>query len=360
MRDVMVFVGCTADAGAGGGIYSYRLDGGTGALEQVAVFSDIAYPSFQTLSPDGGSLYSVCRLDVAEDEPNGGVAAFSIDRSSGSLTVLNSVSSRGDGAVHVSVDGTGHCLAVANYRSGNLAIVPIDSRGILSEASDFVQFAGSSIDPDRQQGSFAHSAIISDDSSHLFVQDLGTDKIMQFHLDPAKGKIKPNDPPSVATGPGAGPRHFEIHQNHKWAYVINELDNTLIVYDYDQGKGTLAQRQVISTLPDDFEGSSYCADIHIHPSGRVLYGSNRGHDSIAVFDINEADGTLSLAQLHPCGGDHPRNFALTPDASLLLCANMNSGNIVAHRIDPETGRVTPTGQETAAPKPVCVTCLVVG
>lgn len=358
MSDVMVFVGCTADAGAG--IYSYRLNGGTGALEQVAVFSDIAYPGFQTLSPDGGSLYSVCRLDVGEDEPNGGVAAFSIDRSSGSLTMLNSVSSRGAGAVHVSADGTGHCLAVANYRGGNLAIVPIDSRGALSEASDFVQFAGSSIDPDRQQGSFAHSVIISDDSRHIFVQDLGTDKIMQFHLDPAYGKIKPTDPPFVATELGAGPRHLKIHKNHKWAYVINELDNTLVLYDYDQGKGTLAQRQVISTLPEDFEGTSYCADIHIHPSGRLLYGSNRGHDSIVVFDINETDGSLSLAQLQPCGGDHPRNFALTPDASLLLCANMNSDNVVAYRIDPETGQVTPTGRETAVPKPVCVTCLVVG
>jgi len=304
--------------------------------------------------PSRSVLYAVNEVGEFEGQRTGAVAAFAIERESGLLTLLNRQSSRGSGPCHITVDASSRYVFVANYGSGSVAMLPIRDDGSLEAASDFHQHEGSSVDQGRQEGPHAHSVTVDPGNRYVLAADLGLDQILIYEIDHERGRLIPNPAqPFAAIRPGAGPRHFAFHPNGSFGYVINELDNTVTAFVYDQRQGTLREIQHISTLPEGYSGTSYCADIHVHPNGRFLYGSNRGHDSIVVFAVGE-DGRLALVQHEPTQGSFPRNFALDPSGNFLYVANQNTNSIVPFRIASETGRLSPTGRVYEAPKPVCI------
>jgi 6-phosphogluconolactonase len=288
------------------------------------------------------------------DYPGGAVSAFAVDPATGGLTFLNRQSAHGGGTCFVTVDQTGHYVLAANYRSGTAVILPIEAEGRLGEASDWVQHTGSSVNAQRQEGPHAHSINLDPFNRRAYVPDLGIDKIMIYQVDLTEGKLIANDPPFAQLQAGAGPRHFAFHPNGRYAYGINELDSTMTAFLYNEADGSLTEQETLSTLPADFTGSSACADVHVHPNGRFLYGSNRGHDSIVLYEIDEATGRLTLIGHESTQGEHPRNFGLDPTGSFLLVANQNTDNVVIFRIDQDTGQLTPTGQILDVPSPVCV------
>jgi 6-phosphogluconolactonase len=252
------------------------------------------------------------------------------------------------------VDKSGKAVLVANYGSGSVAVLPVKEDGSLAEASAFVQHSGSGPNPKRQQAPHAHSINVSPDNRFAIAADLGLDKLLVYRLDAAKGTLTPNDPPFAKVDPGFGPRHFAFHPDARHAYVINEMASTVTALTWDAARGVLNPVQTISTLPKDFKGDSTCAEVAVHPSGRFLYGSNRGHNSIAVFGIDRAKGTLTPVEHVSTQGKTPRNFGIDPTGSYLFAANQDSGNIVMFRIDAKTGRLTPAGQTLEAGAPVCV------
>ncbi len=354
-----VYVGCYTKSGRRGhgnaeGIGVYRLDPQTSALTFASVATEPINPSFLTLHPNKRFLYSVNETHETDGQIGGAVCAFAVDQSTGALTYLNKQSSNGVGPCHVSVEQTGRFVLVANYQSGSVAMLPIQNDGSLAQASDFHQHQGSSVNPQRQEGPHAHSINVDPNNRFALVPDLGMDKVMVYHLDLENGKLVPNDVPWATLAPGSGPRHLDFHPNQRWVYVINELASTLSVFDYNANQGTLREIQTISTLPSDFTGQSTCADVHVHPSGRFVYGSNRGHDSIAIFAIDGATGRMTPIGHESTQGRIPRNFTLNAEGTFLWAANQATDNIVHYRIDQATGKLTPTGQVTASPTPVCL------
>lgn len=333
----------------GAGISVYRLDLATGKLAHRSTVSDVKNPSFQAVHPSNRFLYS-----VAEVNDGGAIHAFEIDPATGALGSLNHQSCMGAGPCHVSVDATGRVVLAANYSSGGVAALPIRDDGSLGEATSAIQHEGSSVHPGRQQGPHAHSITIDPGNRFAVSADLGIDKVLVYRLDAEKQTITPNDPPWVDVQAGAGPRHFAFHPIRKHAYLINELDNTAVAYAYDEDRGVLETVQVISTLPGDFTDTSYCADIHVSPDGRFVYGSNRGHDSIVIFEVDPDTGRLSVVDYESTRGEFPRNFALDPTGRFLFAANQNTDNIVTYRIDAQSGRLTATGQQVETPQPVCI------
>jgi 6-phosphogluconolactonase len=353
----LVYVG-TYTRGESEGIYVYRMDPASGALEFSSKAIGIENPSFLDIDPSRRFLYAVAEIGGSSGSPGGAVNAYSITPGSGQLTYLNQQSTLGDGPCHLSVDHTGKYVLVANYGSGSVCILPVESDGRLGESTDFVQHEGSSVDPQRQQGPHAHSINIDAANRFAFAPDLGIDKVMIYRLDLSRGKLVPSDQRSVQIKAGAGPRHFDFHPGGGYAYVINELDSTVTAFAYDGSSGSLRELQTVSTLPDDFAGTSHTADVHVAPSGRFLYGSNRGHDSIAVFAIDEATGELSYVDREPTGGETPRNFAIDPTGTFLLAANQDTDTIVTFRIDQQTGKLESTGHVAEVPAPVCLKFLV--
>ena len=357
-QKVVVYVG-TYTRGESEGIYIYRLDPSTGALEFASVATGIDNPSFLALRTQGDYLYAVSEVREVAGRPSGAVAAFSIAPETGELTLLNQESSHGTGPCHLSIDKTGSYVLVANYAGGSICVLPIQRGGRLGEATDFIEHQGSSVVLRRQEAPHPHSIIVDPTNRYVFVPDLGLDKIMIYQLDLAQGKLKPNDEPWAQVKPGAGPRHFTFHPNGRYAYVINEIDSTMTAFAYDEARGTLREIQTLSTLPDDFEGVSYCADVHVFSSGKFLYGSNRGDDSMVIFAIDEETGKLTCLGHESTQGKYPRNFAIDPSGTFLLAANQGSDTIVTFRIDQQTGELTPTGQVTEVPTPVCVKMLTI-
>lgn len=355
-EDMLVYVG-TYTTAESEGIYVYSLDGDTGALEPVTRFAGIDNPSYVTLHPKGNYLYAINEVtDFGEGEA-GGVTAFALDPETGELNMLNEQSSEGPGPCYISVDQTGKFALVANYVGGSVCVLPIREDGSLAPASDFVQHSGSSVNPRRQAGPHAHSIQPDPTNRYAFAADLGLDRLMAYKLDLDEGKLEPNDEPWAELEPGVGPRHFAFHPSGEYVYVITELGNTIVSFSYDGTRGALDEIQTVSTLPEGFEGTSYCADIHILPNGRFLYGSNRGHDSIAIFAIDEETGKLTYVDHESTQGEMPRNFCIDPSGNLLLAANGNTDNIVSFHIDKDTGRLTPTGHQASVSKPVCLQIL---
>ena len=351
--DMLVYIG-TYTRGKSEGIYVYRMEKSTGAMEFASVTGGVENPSFLAIHPQRSYLYAVSEVGNLAGKPSGAVSAFSIDSKTGGLIYLNHQPSKGAGPCHLSVDQTGQFVLVANYGSGSVAVLPIQSDGRLGEATDFVQHQGSSIDPRRQRGPHAHSIMLDKANRCVFVPDLGLDKIMIYRLDLTQGKLEPNDEPWAKVKAGTGPRHFAFHPSGRYAYVINELDSTLTAFNYDGERGRLREIQTVSTLPDGFSDTSHCADVHISPSGKFIYGSNRGHDSIVIFEIDEATGRLTYAGHEPTQGKTPRNFAIDPTGTFLLAANQSTDNIVTFRIDQQTGKLTATGHTVEVPTPVCL------
>jgi 6-phosphogluconolactonase len=348
-----VYIGTYA-RGDEDGIYAFKTDPDTGALTPVGAVSGVANPSFLAVEPTRPCLYAVAEVGEVAGEKGGGVAAFAIDPRSGKLTPLNSRSAVGEGPCFVSVDATGRYALVANYGNGSVAMLPIEADGRLGKASDYVKHQGSSVNPDRQKEPHGHSLTPDPTNRFALACDLGLDKVLVYRLDRDAGKLPPHTVPFARVQPGAGPRHLAFHPSDHYVYVINEIDSTVTAFLWDGERGTLNEIQNLSTLPDGFKGNSSCAEIVAHPSGRFVYGSNRGHDSIAIFTVNEATGHLTAAGHEPTQGKNPRNFNLDPSGRFLYAANQDSDSVVVFRVDKETGRLTPTGETTEVRMPVCV------
>ncbi len=353
MSDHLVYIGTYTGSGSEG-IYVYRLDAATGALSHVSTRDGMENPSFLDISPDRRFLYAIGEVGAVDGKPGGAVAAFAIDPQSGALTHLNTESTVGPGPCHLSIDATGKYVLVANYGGGSVAMLPVRDDGSLGAATDFIQHEGSSVNANRQQEPHAHSINVAPNNKHAFSPDLGIDKILIYQIDRENGKLVPNEPPFVSVDPGEGPRHFDFHPNGKYAYVINEIGNTIVSYDYDAEAGRLQATGSVSTLPDDFDGVSHTADIHVHPNGKFLYGSNRGHDSLVICAIDENTGQLEVVGYELTGGKNPRNFGIDPTGNYLLVANQDTGDIHVFRIDGDTGKLTKTEHVAQVAKAVCL------
>jgi 6-phosphogluconolactonase len=337
------------------GIYAFRFDSETGKAGEVSLAAETKSPSFLAIHPNNKYLYAVGETDRTGEKPGGAVTAFSIGID-GNLEKLSQASSGGAGPCHLVVDRSGKYVLVANYGGGSIAALPIDEQGRVGEATAFIQHKGSSVNPQRQREPHAHSINLDRANRFAVAADLGLDKVLVYRFDAARGSLTANDPPSASVKPGAGPRHFAFHPSGKFAYVINEIQVTVTAFAYDAERGELKELQTISTLP---EGTSVkpqysTAEVQVHPSGTFLYGSNRGHDSIAVFAIDGEKGTLAQVQVEPTRGKTPRNFAIDPTGRYLLAENQSSDTIAVFAIDQKTGKLSATGQIIEVPAPVCI------
>jgi len=332
------------------GIHHFKLDPVSGSLTAAGGASGVANPSFVAISPDKKFLYAI---GESGGKKGGAVVSFSIDASSGALTQVSESFSGGSGPCYVTADKTGKVVLVANYGGGSIASLPVSADGKLSEPATFVQHTGSGVNPGRQKEPHAHSINVSPDNRFALAADLGIDKLLIYKLDAEKGTMTPNNPPHGELPPGAGPRHFAFHPSAKYLYVCGEMTSTVHAYAWDAEKGSLKHLQDLSTLPQEVKGNS-TAECQVHPSGKFVYVSNRGHDSIAVFKVDEATGKLTAAGHAPSGGKTPRNFGIDPTGQILIAANQSSNNIVVYKIDQATGMPKPVGVEVSVPKPVCV------
>ncbi|MFM8273989.1 MAG: lactonase family protein [Gemmata sp.] len=352
--DPVVFV-TTFAGGDKGGIHAYAFDTKEGKLKHLHRTEGVENPFFLALSPDKKYLYSIHAKQFGGKEAEH-VAAYQVVGRTGELKLLNRSSAEGTAACHLDVDRTGKAVLVANYSSGSVASLPVKADGSLGARASFVQHKGSSRDPKRQKEPHAHCIVVSPDNKYAFAADLGTDQILCYAIDPATAKLTPHATPVTKAPAGAGPRHLTFHPNGKRVYVINELSNSVTVFDYDAGAGTLAEKQTIPTLPADFRGTSYCADLKITPDGRHLYGTNRGHDSVACYSIGE-DGRLALLGIEPSLGKGPQNLAITADGAWLLCANMPGGSVAVFGIDAKTGKLKSAGDPVKHASPSCIMLL---
>jgi 6-phosphogluconolactonase len=350
-----VYVGTYTEEGSKSkGIYAYRFDPATAESTPVGLVAETINPSFLAVHPNHRFLYAVNEVGKYNGQSSGAVSAFAIDRRTGKLTLLNQVPSGGADPCYITVDKTGKYVLVANYTGGSVAVFPVLEDGRLGEASAFVQHQGHGANPERQEGPHAHSIDLSSDNHFALVDDLGLDQVISYRFDAVKGLLTANEPAFAKVDPGAGPRHFAFHPSGKFAYVINEMHSTVTAFAYDGDRGTLRSTQTISALPRDFKGQNDDAEVQVHPSGKFLYASNRGHDSIAVFAIDPNKGTLTPVEDVPTKGKTPRSFEIDPTGSFLFAENQKSDNIVVFRIDAGTGRLTPTDKVLEVGSPVCV------
>lgn len=346
----LIYLGTYTRNGAKG-IYAVRLDRATGALSAPELAAEATDPAWIAFSPDKKFLYAV---HVSPQQAIG----FKVDPASAKLTPLLDAgdpasAARGGRSSHLAVDATGRVLLAANYGEGFVSAIPIRADGTLG-APNNIKHEGKGPHPKRQEKPHAHSVTLSPDNRFVIVADLGVDKIFSYALDPAAAKLTPAATPFVATEPGAGPRHFKFGKDGRHAYAINELNSTMTAYDYDAARGALTTKQTLPTLPPDFKNPSTTAEVRVHPNGKFLYGSNRGHDSIAVFAIAPENGRLTPVEIVPSGGKTPRNFALSPDGKWLVCGHQDTPIVTVFRVDADTGRLTRTDHSAEVPSCVCV------
>lgn len=337
------------------GIYVFRFDPVSGAIEPIGLAAEVKNPSFLAVHPDGTHLYTVNETNDWSGKPGGFVTAFRIQHSTGKLTQLNELSSGGGGPCHLTVDKTGQCVLVANYGGGSVASLSLNPDGSLKATGSFHQHSGPVHLSQRQGGPHGHSINVSPDNQYAYAADLGLDKVLIYKLDPAKGTLTPHSTPYASVAPGSGPRHFTFLPNGRFAYVINEINCTITGFAYDPKRGSLREFQSVSTLPagQSVKPEFSTAEIVAHPTGKFLYGSNRGHDTIAVFSVAQ-DGQLTLLENVPTQGKTPRNFAIDPTGKYLFAENQGSDSIVVFHIDAATGRLKPTGQVLQVGSPVCI------
>ncbi len=335
----------------GKGVQAFRYDAGAGTIEPIGLAGEVVNPSWVTADRSFKYLYAVSEL---EGDTKGGVASFEIDRKTGKLNPLNHVGSEGVAPCYAAVDGTGKTLVVANYMTGGVSAFPIEHNGSLGQLGSLMTAEGSSINKDRQEGPHAHEAVITADNRRVYVPDLGLDKIRIYQLETTPGKLTPNDPPFVQVEPGHGPRHIIFDNSGEHAYLINELKPLVSVFSHDSSSGNLELIQTLPTIPADFSKETTGAEIRLDHSGRFLYTSNRGNDTLQVFAVDPSSGKLHQVQNIPTEGKDPRGFALDPTGQLLFVGNQNSNNLVVFKIDSQTGKLTPTGQKFDVPSPVDV------
>ena len=332
------------------GIYVYQRDPSSGELTFECVVEGFRNPSFMDTDPGEKFLYVVNEVQDFAGEEGGGVSAFSID--SDVPRVLNHRPSHGAHPCHISVERTGRFALVANYSSGSFAMFPIQADSTLGPASEIIQHSGSSVHPERQTGPHAHCILPDPTNRFAIAVDLGLDKFLVYEMDLERGVLKKHA--EVVVPAGAGPRHLVFHPNGTFAYLINELNATLMGYRYYSETGSFEELQTVSTLPGDFKGENLCAAIRVSPNGKFLYASNRGHDSIVCFRIDETTGMLSYGSHTSTGGREPRDFAVDPGGGFLLAGNQKSDTIVTFKIDRESGELSQTGHEVNVSMPVCL------
>ncbi|WP_417849683.1 lactonase family protein [Thalassoglobus sp.] len=344
------------------GIYTFTLNPQTGETSEPELAAELTNPSFVAISPSGKFLYAVNEVsDFAGPGQGaaGGVTGFQLDAQTGKLTKINSQSSGGPGACHLTVDQTGKCVLVANYGGGSVASLPIDEDGSLKPAASLMQHKGSSVNERRQKGPHAHSVNVDAANKFAVVADLGLDQLLVYKLNAEAGTLTPNDPAFTKSIPGGGPRHLSFHPNGKLAFANNEMLLSVTAYNYDANKGVLTPIETYSTVPEGtgLEGNS-TAETLVHPSGKFLYVSNRGPNSIAMFRIRK-DGTLEPLGYAPTNGEIPRGFGIDPTGNFLLAANQNSDTVVVFRIDQKTGKLSATGTVLNISTPVNVRMLAI-
>ncbi|HEX9961809.1 MAG TPA: lactonase family protein, partial [Pyrinomonadaceae bacterium] len=355
-KEMLVYIGTyTSGKSKSEGIYIYKFSLETGALRPYKTIGNVVDPSFLAIDKNRKYLYAVNETVEYEGKKSGAVSAFAIDPKNGELHFLNKQPSLGGAPCHMTISDNGRFVLVANYLGGNVSVFPIENGGNLGAAIDSEQHAGAGLNRERQEAPRAHSIILDENNRFAFASDLGIDKIMIYNFDAGSGKLERNAAqPFYQTKAGAGPRHFKFHPNGKFAFVVNEQDSTITSLEYDDRRGTLKEIQTVSTLPATFFRANSCADIHASPDGRFLYGSNRGHDSIAAYKIDEKTGRLDFIEHASTLGRTPRNFAIDPTGRFLLAANQNSDSIVTFRLDEKTGKLLPTGNKAVVPSPVCL------
>jgi 6-phosphogluconolactonase len=339
------------------GIYAYRFDAASAELTPLGVAAETTNPSFLAIDPSRRLLYAVNEVQNYKGASSGAVSAFAmerIDQQNGRLSFLNEVPSRGADPCYITFDKTGKFALVANYTGGSIAVFPVQPNGHIGESSAFVQHTGSSINKERQAGPHAHWIETTPDNRFAIAVDLGLDELLVYRFNASTGALTPNEPPYASLGPGSGPRHLSFHPNGHFAYVVNELQSSITTFSYDPSRGALRKLNTVSTLPKDFTGANDGAEIHVHPSGKFLYASNRGHDSIALFSIDSHTGALTLVDHFPTQGKTPRDFEIDPTGNFLFAANQGTNNITVFRINRDNGRLTPTGNALQVPSPVCL------
>jgi 6-phosphogluconolactonase len=358
-RDAYVYIG-TYTGQKSKGIYAFHMNLETGELHPVGLVGEISSPSFLAIHPSRRFLYAVNEVDKFEGKNSGAVTGFAIDSASGKLTTLNSKGSGGSGPCYVSIDKAGKFALVANYGSGSVESLPIEANGNLGEPVSIIQHKGSSVDKSRQEGPHAHSINLDAQNHFAIAADLGLDELIVYKFDQKTGALSPNDPPFASIKPGSGPRHFAFHPNGKFAYSNNEMLSSVTRLTWDAKRGILKPVDYISTLPTDFTGKdNSTAEVQVHRSGKFVYCSNRGHNSIAIFSVDQATGKLSHVANESTQGKTPRNFGIDPTGKFLIAANQDSDSLVVFKINQETGALQPTGAKLDAPSPVCVKFLTI-
>lgn len=352
----LLYVGTYTQGTRSEGIYLVRMDRRSGKLEQVGLVDAGANPSFLAIHPNGRFLYAVNELEQYGGRATGAVSAFAIARNTGALTRLNEQPSGGGAPCYVSVDRTGRVALVANYAGGSVALLSIQPDGALAPAAHVVQHQGKGANAERQQAPHAHCIVPDPSNRFALAADLGADRVFVYRLDLDAKSLPHVEGGDAVMRPGAGPRHIAFHPTQPLVFVANELDSTVATLRFDADRGALALLDTSSTLPVGWTGGgpNYPADIHVAASGRSVYVSNRGHNSIAVFSMAASTGALALEQVVATEGDWPRNFSLHPTGRWLLVANQRSDSVVVFARDPENGKLIPSGQRLAIPSPVCL------
>lgn len=341
-------------SGMSQGIYRAEFDPSDGTLGEVVLAAEYSSPGFLARHPELPVLYAVGNPRDPYEDRSSAVAAFAIRENGTALEFIGEHSTGGRGACHLAVDATGRSIAIANYSDGHISTVRLHDDGSPSTLASVIANRGSGPDPDRQEGPHAHGVYFDESNSFLYVPDLGLDRVLVYRFDAASSRIEPHDPPALATAPGAGPRHLALSPDEAHAYVINELDQTVLVARHSRGEGKFEEIQTIGTLPDDFEEFNKTSEIEVHPGGGFVYASNRGHDSIVVYARDAESGELSLVQHAEIGGRTPRHFKISPCGRWLLSAHQDSNTIRVLPLDPATGRLGEPGPEIACPNPICL------
>jgi 6-phosphogluconolactonase len=353
-RDDLLYVGTYTENSRSEGIYLIRMNRRSGELRRVGSVNAGANPSFLAIHPNGRVLYAVNELETYNGKATGAVSAFAIERDTGVLTRLNEQPSEGGAPCFVSVDRSGRALLVANYAGGNVALLPIQPDGALAPAAHVVQDTGTGPNAERQEAPHAHCILPDPTNRFALAADLGADRVFVYRLDLGGKSLRHVEGGDAVMRPGAGPRHIAFHPTQPVVFVANELDSTVATLRFDAERGTLSPQGTRSTVPAGWTGTNYPADIHVAATGRTLYVSNRGHNSIAVFSVAQSTGALALEQAVSTEGDWPRNFSLGPTGRWLVVANQRSDSVVVFRRDPGNGRLTPSHQRIAIPNPACL------
>jgi len=348
-----VYVG-TYTRGESKGIYSFILDTAAGTLTPEGLAGETENPSFLAIHPTGDYLYSCGELDKVNGQASGSLTAFKIDPATGKLAKLNDVAAGGTSTCHVNISRNGRYAVLANYGSGSCAAFAIGTDGKLGERTAFHQHAGASADPGRQKGPHAHSVNFDKENKHVIVADLGLDQVKVYNFNAGSGAMTPNTPPFTQVKAGSGPRHFTFHPSGKYAYVINEMACSVTAFNWNAKKGTLTEIETVTTLPEPVKRGYSTAEVVAHPNGRFVYGSNRGHNTIAVFRVDAATGKLTTVEHKSTQGGVPRNFAIDPTGQFLIAANQDTHTIVLFRINQSSGALEQVGAPVKAPAPVCI------